>query len=404
MDLEYGMELALRTLVAPLYMAARWVSPPQKGYHEDVPRSRMSAGLAAKIAIDELFFTAEMVSSSIVKPSERSRLRGEIQQALRLFEANGWLEQPEGYHRAPPRLDDPELRSAASRGLRFTHLSFESGYEPHPGEPGASRWLEREPNRTAHAWVMQHPGSPRPWIVCIHGYRMGTPLVDLVGFRAMWLHHNLGLNVILPVLPLHGPRTVGARSGDGFLTGDYVDTMHVQAQAMWDLRRILSWVRSQGAPGIAVYGLSLGGYTTAMLASLDGDLDCVIAGIPATDFVRLATSHLPGPVRLLAEFIGLDWEALRQMMRVVSPLALQPKVPWERRYIFAGARDRLVPPEHVVDLWHHWDRPRLLWYHGGHVSFRWERPVKKLVKDALRECGLIGGVREEPRWPQAASA
>jgi len=141
-----------------------------------------------------------------------------------------------------------------------------------------------------------------------------------------------------------------------------------------------------------------------MLASLDSDLDCVIAGIPATDFVRLATSHLPPPLRLVAELIGLDWESLRQMMRVVSPLALRPKVAWERRYLFAGLRDRLVPPEHVVDLWHHWDRPRLLWYQGGHVSFRWERPVKKLIKQALNESGLVGARREEPRVREAASA
>ena len=50
------------------------------------------------------------------------------------------------------------------RGLDYEHLHFDSGYEPHPDEPGRERWLAYAANRTAHAWVVRHAGGERPWL------------------------------------------------------------------------------------------------------------------------------------------------------------------------------------------------------------------------------------------------
>jgi len=76
---------------------------------------------------------------------------------------------------------------------------------------------------------------------------------------------------------------------------------------------------------------------------------------------------------------------------VVSPLVLEPKLPKERRYIFGAIADRLVPPEQVRDLWRHWDRPRIDWYQGGHLTFRAHRSVVRLIARGLRESGLARG-------------
>ena len=57
------------------------------------------------------------------------------------------------------------------------------------------------------------------------------------------------------------------------------------------MRRLISWLQTQDAPGIGVLGLSLGGYNTALLASVQPGLACAIAGIPATDFSRLLFEH-----------------------------------------------------------------------------------------------------------------
>ena len=111
--------------------------------------------------------------------------------------------------------------------------------------------------------------------------------------------------------------------------------------------------------------------------------------LPASDWVRLLSSHAPGPVLRASERLGFPWPEVRQILRVVSPLAVEPKLSRERRFLFAGTADRLAPPEQAQALWEHWGRPRMTWYNGSHVSFLFEPEVKSLVGDALVATGLV---------------
>jgi hypothetical protein len=383
------MGIALRTGAAPFWVGARLASRRRELARNDLPAPRRGLRLASKIALDELFFATEFAAAPMVRLRDQARIVGELAAALELFEARGWTERPRGYHRTPPPLRRARLEGRRQADLAYERLSFRSEYEPHAEEPGRERWLGYAPNRTAHAWVLRHTGAPRPWIVCVPGYRMGSPLVDFTGFRARWLHRRLGLNVAIPVLPFHGPRRVGRRSGDGYFSGDFVDTVHAQAQALWDVRRLVGWLRDREAPGIGVYGVSLGAYTTALLAATEPDLDCVVAGVPAADFPRLVRSHVPGVVFRAAERLGFCFERIERLLRVVSPFALDPAVPGERCYVYAGLVDRLASPDHARDLWEHWGRPRVAWYHGGHVSFLWEPAVRELLLEAFGSQGLL---------------
>jgi hypothetical protein len=362
----------------------------QKGddRHPDAPSPRWDLRLASKAALDELFFATEIVSATFFSLRDRQRIVREIATAARLYERKGWLRNPARFHRRPPEAEKVTIDQHRSAFGPFQHLRFESGYEPHREEPGRKRFLEYAANRTAHAWTMRHPGPHRSWLVCIPGYRMGHPAVDFAGFRARWLYRDLGLNVAIPVMPLHGPRRVGRRGGDGYLSGDFLDTIHAQTQAVWDIRRLIGWLRAEGAPRVGVQGVSLGGYTTALLASLEEDLDCVIAGIPAVDFLRLLRSHMPEILLRMLKAMGIRFDRIEQLLRVVSPLAHSPRVPHTRRYLYAGVADRLAPPDHALDLWHHWDRPRFEWYHGSHVSFLWEKSVRELLREALTGSGM----------------
>lgn len=368
------------------YLALRVEGPP-----EDVPDPGRAIRTALEVALDEAILAQmTLVAPARALKGDGSRVVGEVHDALSMYRERGWLEKPESYHATPPPLADADVSFAPGRvrGRAFDKLRFESGYQPHAGEPGCERYLSYAPPRTGHAWVMR--GKPEsPWLVCIHGYQMGVPLIDFGAFRPEWLHDRLGLNLVLPVLPMHGPRKIRRVSGDGFLAGDLLDTVHALAQTAWDMRRIVSWVRAQGATRIGVLGLSLGGYSTALLASFDGDLACAIPGIPATDFARLSWRHGPPDSLRLAESLGVGLNETTDLKRVISPLVLEPKVPFERRYVFGGSADQLVPPDQVRDLWRHWGQPKVHWYPGAHVTFGAHPPVRRFIEDALRESALI---------------
>mgnify|MGYP005847329481 CR=1 FL=1 len=386
--LSDGLELSARVLALPWLLGLRWAGAFGAAGRGSMPEARRSAALALKVAADELFLATEMVSGALLlRSDDRRRLAREIAAAHGLFARRGWLAHPVSYHRTPPPLLSVDERPAPLGRLPFRHARFESGYAPHAGEPGRTRWARYAANRTVHAWLLRHKGVSRPWVVCVPGFRMGYRLVDATAFRARWLHQRLGLNVAVFTMPFHGPRRVGRRSGDGYLSGNFVDTLHAQAQAVWDLRRLVGWLRREGAPAIGVHGISLGGYTAALLAALEPDLDAVVAGIPASCFVGLARRHVPPGVAALLDRAGFPLERIEEVLRVVSPLAMPVRVPRERRFLYAGTADRLAPPEQAWSLWRHWERPHVTWYHGSHVSFLVEPAVHALLRDSLGALG-----------------
>ena len=147
-----------------------------------------------------------------------------------------------------------------------------------------------------------------------------------------------------------------------------------------------------------MHGLSLGGYTTALLAALEPDLACAIAGIPASDFVELFRTHTEEPDAAEAKRMGRFWDDTKRLLTVVSPLAMPPRIPRDRRYIFAGVADRLAPPGAAQALWEHWERPRILWYQGTHTSFLLEPEVRNLFDEAMVDSGMVEPFERDDSW------
>ncbi len=195
--------------------------------------------------------------------------------------------------------------------------------------------------------------------------------------------------MLIPVLPLHGPRRLGWHSGSRFLGVDVIDLLHAETQAIWDMRRLLSWVRDQTSKPVGAFGLSLGGYTTALFASVAEGLSCAVPGIPVADLPRILERHAAPHQMRYAQMLGFDLDRVGEVLRVISPLALTPRVPLEGRMIFGANADRFVPADQVRDLWRHWEEPEIVWYEGTHVSFMNEPRVWSGVDRTLRENGLV---------------
>ena len=381
----------LANIVAPFtkaggYYARSWGAYLDGG-SDELPVARPTLSLATHALRDEIVLVGLRLRRPLSDASVYERINNEVVEAIDFYGKRGWLARPEGFFAAPPTPTDVSIRSYKGRGRTHERMSFESGYTPYAGEPGRDRWLSYTGNHREYALMLRHR-EPRPWLVCVHGTEMGRANLDLTLFRAWHLHEDFGLNVVLPVLPMHGPRAKGLPKSAVFPGEDVMDDVHATAQAVWDIRRVLAWIRSQQPDArIGLNSISLGGYIAALVTSLDEGLTCAILGVPPANLVSILGRHAG---------LGVDdprhrtLELAEPIGEMISPLSLQPKVAPEGRFIYAGVADRIVHPrEQVLGLWEHWGRPNIGWYRGGHTGFFQARPVQQFVDAALVQSGLV---------------
>ena len=358
---------------------------------ESLPAPHLSVGLAAQVALDEALLAVAMTPNRFPLPGDYGRVADELAAADELFTARGWVDQPRTYHRTPPPLADGDL--AVTRGWAlgqaYERITWDSGFEPHEGEPGSARWMAFGPNTRATAVLLRHDDPTRPWVIGVHGFCTGFAFTDFAGLHAPKLHHDLGCNVALPTLPLHGPRRVTRISGEPFLSFDLMNAVHGLTQAVWDIRGLISWIRAQGGTSISLFGVSLGGYTVALLAGIEAGLDGVVAGIPVADFPGLFHDHSPRHIRARSIEHRIMGGPAERVYSVVSPLRVDPLVAPDRRYVFAGYGDRLATPDQARRLAEHWGGPTVSWYAGNHVGYLWSGQVTAFVEASLAEAAGI---------------
>jgi hypothetical protein len=132
-----------------------------------------------------------------------------------------------------------------------------------------------------------------------------------------------------------------------------------------------------------------------LLALLEEDLGCVVACNPAVDPSQLFWSNALAIATHSLSAEGIREETLKALLRPVSPLALEPVVPHDRRAIFAGVVDRVVPPVQAHSLWRHWEEPRIGWYQGAHQRFIRAPEGRKVLEDTLRTANMLPGETTE---------
>lgn len=353
----------------------------------EVPEPETSLALDAKVGIDEALLGYFVLGARLPSGPQAAQVVEQAERMVAGIDALGYAEHPERLHVPVAAPDEVTTRDGRIYGTAYQTLRFDSAFLADEQLPGAAVWNRLDGNRRCAVRVVRHPQPGRPWLVCVHGYRMGVPWMDLSLFSPRWVTERLGVNFVQPVLPLHGPRRVGARSGDHYLDGDPLDLFYAQSQALSDLRQTLAWIRQQDPDArIGVYGISLGGYNAALLANYASDLDFVVAGIPVLDFSDALWRLLTPSHRQYFEGSGLTPERYRTLLAPVSPLARAPRVPEDRRFIFAANCDRVVLPEHPLALAAHWGVD-VNWYQGSHLSVRRERVTRDTVIQAMVAAG-----------------
>jgi pimeloyl-ACP methyl ester carboxylesterase len=271
-------------------------------------------------------------------------------------------------------------------------LSFESRFRAvNPAMREA--YAAHERNRIARAQHWRHTDGegPRPTLCVIHGFTASPYWVNSAFFSLPWFFHN-GYDVLLFTLPFHGRRQSrrSPYSGHGTFAHGFANLNEAMAQAVHDFRVFTTYLLETSASQVGVTGLSLGGYTSALLAAVEDRLQLCVPNAPVTDFPAVMRSwHPAGEVLRGAMTLGrIPKEEVDQALRYSSPLTYEARVPKERRMIVAGLGDRLAPPEQSEWLWEHWDRCRMHWFPGNHVLHVNRVAYLREMRDLMAEVGF----------------
>jgi pimeloyl-ACP methyl ester carboxylesterase len=155
-------------------------------------------------------------------------------------------------------------------------------------------------------------------------------------------------------------------------------------QLVFDHRGLFDYLRARGAPSIGVMGASLGGYSSALLATLDPVAFAVFL-IPLASIDRFAHDH--------GRLVGAKDEqlaqaaALARAQAVVSPLSRTPKVAADRTIVIAGKADRVTGVEHSRMLARHFGT-ELQSFAGGHLLQLGRSTAFRQVFQMLQAAGL----------------
>jgi len=380
--LEYGLGIGMAVPRTLAFAGESWWRSRRGSDAPDTPH--LSAGLLAQVAMDEIILAAMKTPGRFPRRADYETAGKEMLAAYELFRSHGWDGDPTTYHVAPPPPDDLTVSSGLWMGAGWQHVRFSSGFDPFVEDSARARWLDFKPNSTMHAWIRRHRDVSAPWVVCVHPYGTGRSLIGSFMFRANALAEELGVNVALVVLPLHGARGAGVWSTTAFMTYNPVDFLLGLTQSVWDVRRFIAWIRKTSGAPVALYGVSLGAHVSATIAGLDGDLAGVVAGVPTCDLLDVFLRHVPARLRPRAIEHKLVSDETRALLKVTSPLTFPSLIPPERLAIFAGTGDRMSPPEQAVALWKHWGEPEIRWFDVNHTAFMWNAEIIGYVRAALR--------------------
>ena len=299
----------------------------------------------------------------------------------------------------PPPPIDPVLRAvrqdteARPLPIGVWDAQWPSNFEPYLADV-AAKYLSRVENRTARARLFladTRDGPKRPAVIAIHGYMGGHWLLEEAQWPLAWLARR-GLDVALPVLPFHALRSGPRRGAPPFPSADPRLTNEGFRQAVADIVSLARWLRQRGAPHVGVMGMSLGGYTSSLLATVTRDIDFVMPMIPLASIADFAREQ----GRLgTGEQADVQHAALERANWVVSPLARPLALPASRVIVVAAEHDRITPSAHARRIATHFGC-ELVTIPGGHLVQLGRSEAFRGLATMLERDGIIAPRPKRP--------
>jgi len=341
------------------------------------PRQRLVIGASALGDLALRTSVASLVAAAVtpvVLATNLRRTTGSEREDLRFYAELAAERDPAISFPAPTELPRVFARPAGRRAERLArgtvdNISFRSSFTA-VNPALRRRWSSLSSNNIVRAQHWRHADGPRPTLCVIHGFLGSSYLANGRFFSLPWYYRS-GYDVLLYTLPFHGKRAekLSPFPGFGYFAGGLGGFAEAMAQAVHDFRSIIDYLRHTGVDRIALTGISLGGYTTALVASVDDRLEAVIPNCPVVTPITMFDDWFPAN-KLIQLGLRLSHVSRAELTAGLSyhcPLNYRPLVPKDRRMIITGLADQMAPPNQAVMLWEHWNHCALHWFPGSHV-------------------------------------
>lgn len=225
-----------------------------------------------------------------------------------------------------------------------------------------------ENNNTVHCeYFRPLMEGKRPAVIVLH--ILGGDF-DLARLFARHLAQN-GTAALFLKMPYYGPRRqpeVRAR----MISEDPRETVTGMTQAVLDIRCATAWLASQDEVDpeqLGIFGISLGGITSALAATAEPRLANVCLMLAGGDVGQVAwTSRELTPLRIRWEKSGGTKESFFALLNQIDPVSYATNLRGRQILMLNATRDEVIPKSCTESLWRAMGEPKIVWLDGGHYS------------------------------------
>jgi dienelactone hydrolase len=224
-----------------------------------------------------------------------------------------------------------------------------------------------ELNNTVHAeYFRPRSAGKHPAVIVLHILGGDFPLSRLFCNRLA----QQGVAALFVKMPYYGPRR-DPNSPRRMVSTNPDETVEGMTQAVLDIRRATAWLASRDEVDpeqIGIFGISLGGITGALAASIEPRIQNVCLLLAGGDIGRVALDS-PELKRIRGGKLPQgDREAILQKLALIDPVTYAARARDKRVLMLNATHDEVVPKDCTLALWTAFGEPQIKWYTGGHYS------------------------------------
>lgn len=180
-----------------------------------------------------------------------------------------------------------------------------------------------------------------------------------------------GVAALFLKLPYYGPRRQPGEKAR-MISEDPRQTVAGMRQGILDIRRGVAWLAEQDevdADRLGVFGISLGGITSALAVSIEPQLSKACLMLAGGDVAQVAWED-PKLARLRDRWLadGGTKEEFFSLWKSIDPVTYAERARGKPILMLNATRDEIIPRACTESLWHALGEPQIIWYEAGHIS------------------------------------